>query len=137
MIQKSFQSKRPVPVYQPPAHNYGTPWYSPKEIALATARKITPAEYVRRDNIIKELYGKCTFDTGDIMFPDDPKGYAEYGPVLIIGVCQSYSDFAPGDKWPKNDNPMIVTFCPVSNKSQHVFCTVNYLTDKNPIVESC
>lgn len=134
MIEATYASKRVPTVYQPPAT---APWYSPKEMAQATARGITPAEYCRRDAIIKQLYLECPYDTGDIVFPVDYKDFLKYGAVQIVGVCQAYSDFSFDTKWSPKDNPMIVTFVPVNDVKHTMFCTTNFLALVEPEKEKC
>jgi hypothetical protein len=87
--------------------------------------------------LIKQLGTECPFQGGDTAYPSSKKDYETYGPCLIIGVCRSYKDFGYEGKWPKNDNPMIVTFAPLKNKNQHIFCTTNYLVKRNPHLVMC
>lgn len=131
MIEQTFASKRAVTVYQPPAKTTG-PWFSPKELAQATSRGISAAEYVRRNDIIKQLYMECPYDEDQIVYPADYKDFLKYGPVTIIGVCDDYSKFSYDTKWSSNDNPMIVTFVPTKSPDQTMFCTVNYLQLTEP-----
>lgn len=136
MIEATYKSVRPATVYQPPAV-YNTPFYSPKELAQATARGITPAEYCRRDALIKQLFLDCPYDKGDIVFPASFKDFLKYGAVRIVGVCQTYSDFSFDTKWSPKDNPMIVTFAPTKDTEHIMLCTTNYLSITEPTEETC
>ena len=141
MIVQSFPSKRKPKYtgYLPPVtqQQQGPAWYTAQEYAQAKARGITTDEFVRRDNIVKQLATECEFQNGDTAYPRDKKGYTEYGAVLIVGICRTYKDFANDHKWPKNDNPMIITFAPLNDRKQHIFCTTNYLSKKNPHLVTC
>jgi hypothetical protein len=133
MIQETYASKRPAQVYQPLATT--SPYFTTKEIAQATARSITPAEYVRRNDIIKQLYTECPYDKDDIVYPANYSDYQKYGPVKIVGVCDDYSQFSFDTKWSKNDNPMIVTFVLLNDPDRTMFCTTNYLQQTIPTNE--
>lgn len=138
MIEKFYPSKRrtaPV-LYMPQKPTTYAPKYSPDEIKQSLLRKITPEEYVRREQLINKLASECAVMTGDTAFPSVKNGYDEYGGVMVIGVARSYKDLGPDHVW-KNDNPMIVTFTPINNRSKHVFCTANYLVKKDPFEVVC
>ena len=140
MIYETFQSKRKVFGYPYTAIGKPTevkPWYTPVEVAQATQRGLTPAEYVRRDMLVKQLALECPYNAGDTAYPSEKKEYEEYGAVFIVGIAQSYKDFEPDHKWPKNDNPMIVTFAPLKNRGTHIFCTTNFLQRTNTHLETC
>ena len=140
MITQSFKSKRApsFPSYMPAKETSDNkPWYSPQEIAAAAARKITPAEYIRRDNIVKELATACPLQTGDTAYPHDKKGYHLYGACIVVGICRSYKDFSLDEEWPKNDNPFIVSFSSLNNRKDIFLCTSNYLTKRNTHLETC
>jgi hypothetical protein len=137
MIVKSFASKRTKPIisYLPQPANPA--WYTAAEYAQAKARNISVEEYVRRDKIVQKLATECPYQTGDTAYPSFKKDYMLYGAVLIVGVTRSYKDFSHDHDWPKNDNPMIVTFAPLNDRKQHIFCTTNYLVKKNPYLVTC
>jgi len=133
MIEQSFPSKRVITL----PHQQESKFYTPAEYAQAHARKITVAEFVRRDDLVKKLSTECPLQTGDTAYPANKKGYEEYGAVIVVGITRSYKDFANDTTWPKNDNPMIVTFAPMNDRKSHVFCTSNYLVKKNPHMAVC
>ncbi|CAB4131234.1 hypothetical protein UFOVP128_69 [uncultured Caudovirales phage] len=107
------------------------------EIHQATARGITPEEFVRRNNIVQALASKVALRPGDTAYPDNKSGYHKYGACLVIGVCRSYKDFSFDDAWPENDCPMIITFAPLNDRNSHIHCTYHYLVHKNPHLITC
>jgi hypothetical protein len=137
MIEQTFESKRPAKVYQPAAMFGGEvmPWYSEREKYQAKMRGITPSEYIRREDIVKELFKTCPYGAGDIVYPTNEKDYKKYGAVKVLGICASYMMIDKDEVWPKNDNPMIITFQPVSNPKNTMFCTVNFLSKSVPKLE--
>jgi hypothetical protein len=145
MIAETFRSKRPAPTkYWPTIYPAQSPQqvathknYSAHEIHQAEARGITPMEYVRRNNIIKDLSDKVRFKPGDTCYPETKAGYGKYGACMIVGICRSYKDFAFDAEWPENDFPMIITFTPLNDRKSHIHCTWNYLVAKNPHIATC
>ena len=103
----------------------------------ALTRGITPAEFVRRNVIVKELSDSVRLKPGDTAFPSIKKGYTDWGQCLVVGICRSYKDFAFDAEWPENDSPMIVTFAPLNDRATHIHCTHHYLVAKNPFVVTC
>lgn len=140
MIYDTFESKRKTfhyPYQHITKQPDNKPWYTPIEVAQATQRGITPAEYVRRDQLVKSLVLECEYKSGDTAYPCHKKDYEKYGAVFIIGLTRSYKDFETNHVWPKNDNPMIVTFAPLNDRGTHIFCTTNFLQHRNPHLETC
>jgi hypothetical protein len=139
MIIQSFESKRQQ-VYQPlAAVNDGPtmPWYSEREKYQAKMRNILPSEFIRREQIVKDLFAGCPYASGDVLYPVKPQDFKKYGACRVLGICSSYMYMDKDEPWPKTDNPMIVTFQPLTNPNNTMFCTVNYLTDKIPAEETC
>lgn len=142
MIYQTFKSKR-QPVFVPssylPASMNGDDcaFYTEDDYKNAKEAGVSVQEFVRRDSLIKQLATEFPIQTGDTAFPTIKKDYEQYGPCMVFGICRSYKDFGFKSKWPKNDNPMIVTFAPVKLKGQHIWCTTNYLTKKNPHLVVC
>lgn len=141
MIFQTFKAKRSFGFtpYLPAVKDDETkvPWHTPAEEAQAKEIGISVQEFIRRDALIKQLATEFPMQAGDSAFPVNRKDYELYGPCLIFGVCRSYKEFGFKSKWPKNDNPMIVTFHPIKLKGQHIWCTTNYLTKKNPHLVVC
>jgi hypothetical protein len=137
MIEQTFESKRKQ-VYQPaePIDNTAImPWFSEREKYQAKMRGITPAEYIRREQVVKDLFTACPYSANDTVYPSDPKEFKRYGAVRVLGICASYMMIDKDETWPKNDNPLIVTFQPLSNPKNTMFCTVNFLDKKMPMPE--
>lgn len=135
MIEQTFASKRvikPTPITK-------LPWYpsTPPNIkALADAKGISIAEYLRRDKIVQELSATVKLKSGDTAFPVPAKGYADYGACIVVGLCKTYKDFSTDGHW-NDDNPMIITFASIAKRGQHIFCTADYLVHRNPHTTTC
>jgi len=129
MISLTFPSKRPQPV--PVLEKT---WYNSPQDLMSLG--ITSQEYSRRDSIIKNLCTEFGLAVGDTCYPTTKDGYKQYDGCLIQYICKSYKDFGK-EPWPKNDNPMIVTFSPIKDPSTTVFCTTNYLSKKNTHMNVC
>lgn len=115
------------------------PWLPTKPAniqQLADAKKITVDEYMRRDKIVQELYATVKLKAGDTAYPVPISGYTKYGAVIVVGVCKTYKDFGEDGHW-NDDNPMIITFSPLKQRDQHIFCTADYLVHRNPHLNSC
>jgi hypothetical protein len=79
--------------------------------------KITPEEFVRRDDIIKVAFDACTHKAGDIVIPINAKDFKEYGELRVRGIVKSYFEFSPSDnEWDAGDHAYILTLEQV-NKS--------------------
>ncbi len=136
MIEETYESKRVKPVFVPAVIG-GPKHFTAHEIHQAEARGITPEEYVRRNNIVKDQASKVWLRPGDTAYPESKAGYTKYGACLVIGICRSYKDFAFTDEWPKSDCPFIVTFAPLNDRTTHIHCTYHYLVAKNPHLVTC
>jgi hypothetical protein len=135
MIEQSFPSKRPAPVYQ----SYKQPlWNSARDVALATARGISVEEFRRRDQVVKALAATVEVQLYGHGFPRNKAEYNKIGEVVVTGITRSYADFARNEEW-KDDNPMIVSFYALKDKSKNYFCTASYLVKENlhVQVETC
>ncbi len=136
MITQTFPSKI-KPLLPPPIvgagvyQHKGAPWYTPTEIQQANMRKITPQEYVRREEVIRQKALACPFKIGDTVFPADRKDYEKYGAFLVSGVLASYKDTATDHEWAKGDNPLIVTLRSLKDGNNVMFCTSTWLTKTN------
>lgn len=134
MITETYAGKTPQ-VYQ--LTHKPAPFFTDKEVKAAIARKISPQEFVRRDNIVRDLYAKTKLEAGDTAYPIHAKAYEESGACIIVGVCKSLHDFSADSKWPKNDNPMIVSFHSVGEPEKHFVCTYDYLSLENRHLITC
>lgn len=142
MIEQYYPSKhKPKPVLflpqQQQTHSSANQeWYTADETKQALLRKLTPAEYLRRDNLIRKLSNECPVQVGDTAYPTIEKDYKLYDIVQVVGVARSYKDLELDHVW-KNDNPMIVTFHPLKDRQTTVFCTANYLSKRNTFEVVC
>lgn len=133
MLSETYPSKRtPIAVYQPP-----TPFFTQREVHGASARKITPQEFVRRNLVVENLYKTIPLKKGDTVYPIDAKEYEKVGACVVVGVCSSLFDFAPDSKWPKDDNPLLISFYPLSDEQNHFVCTTGYLSKENKHLVTC
>ena len=131
MILVHYPSKNPAPVqevkkYPSPFVNTG-PHLLPREVLRATKLKITNAEYLRRDGIIRKHAADCPWNVGDVVTPKSNEGFEKYGECVITAIVNSYLNY-DDDSWPKTDNPMILHFRTKDGKE--AFATTNYFKDK-------
>lgn len=138
MITQTYDAKTKV-VYPfiPTLLTHTPTQFSPQDLAQAKARDISPEEYVRRNNIIKNLSDQVKLRPGDTAYPDSKAGYQKYGACIVIGICRSYKDFGFDETWPENDCPYIITFAPLNDRKSHIHCTYHYLVAKNPHLVTC
>lgn len=136
MIEQTYPSKR-VPLL--PVRITEGPWFSPMDYQQAQSRKITPSEFVRRDNIVRAMFRDCQWRPGDTGFPINKKDYEKSGVFVVIGVMTTYRDTSYDHDWPKNDNPMIVTIKSLKDAATIFFCTPEWIVKKNPhlLLEKC
>jgi len=128
MITQSYPSKR-VPLV--PVVYSKQPWYSPQDVYQANMRKITPAEYIRRDELIRLRASQCPFKAGDTVFPANKKDYQQYGAFIVSGVLSSYKDTSVDYEWSKQDNPLIVTIKSLNDLGKVMFCSSSWLVRTN------
>lgn len=78
--------------------------------------KISPEEFVRRDDIVRQLYLDTAmfFKPGDVVQCRTEQQRETYGKITIRGVFKSYHDFPTAEAvaWPKDDIPYIFTVQP-------------------------
>ena len=86
-------------------------------------------EIARRNAIISELVGKCPYKAGDIVQVVGEKDREKEGDCQVVGMVTAYYLLEKDNKWPKDDNPMIVTARSFKNNTTF-FCTTNYLEPK-------
>jgi hypothetical protein len=138
LITETYLAKaRAVEEFKPVLLTHTPKYFTALEVNQATLRGITPEEFVRRNSIVQALASKVPLRPGDTAYPDNKKGYQQYGACMVVGVCRSYKDFSIDDDWPENDCPMIVTFAPLNNRGSHIHCTYHYLVPKNPHLVTC
>lgn len=93
--------------------------------------KISNEEYQRRDKLVRAAAASVTFHVGDTCYPINKEAYEKYGPCMIQFVARRYLDMGPSDSWPEHDNPMVLTFSPLSNRQKRINCTNNYVSKTN------
>lgn len=93
--------------------------------------KITPEEFVRRDNIVRQQYLDCILQVGDVCEPVALASRELYGKCTIKKILRTYHDFttASGIAWPEDDRPMIVEAEPEKKHdgTTLICCTPKYL----------
>ena len=66
-------------------------------------------EAKRRDDIVRKLYQEFPLNPGDTATPSDETIAKKVGMKLIImAVAKSYADLGKDDKWPEDNNPLMV-----------------------------
>ena len=100
----------------------------------SSANKQMFDEAKRRDEIIKELFSKCTYKENDrVMFSreSDEKKYGKH--VIVEKILKSYAQWPKNEPWPENDNPMIVHLVVKDKDDERLFCTTNYVKPYNSV----
>lgn len=121
MITQSYPSKKSIAT---------TSYYTPTEHAQSMIRKISPEVYRTRDNQIATLARECPWKVGDIVSPSTEKDIKQYGYVKVIGILSSYKDMAIATEWPVGNNPLILTISICKRPNEILFCTTNWLEEK-------
>lgn len=107
---------------------------TPGDVARSLKLKITPTEFIRRDDVVHKLVADSGFSLRDKVYPLDKQAYKEHGECEITNICQSYYDFSLDEVWPKNDNPFILAIRSVdeakAKKDGVLLCTLNYVKGK-------
>lgn len=98
--------------------------------AQAKRQGCTVEEWLRRDAIVKAHFKECPYNTSDKVWPTTNDKIDQYGEVQIDTICYTYAQMDK-DKWPSNDNPLIVTARSLKN-NYSFFCTTNFLTKEEP-----
>jgi hypothetical protein len=93
--------------------------------------KVSPEEFIRRDNIIRQMYLDCYFNIGDVCEPVGIIAREMYGKCIIRKIFRTYHDFptAQAIDWPADDKPLIVTAEPERKPedSNMILCTPKFL----------
>jgi len=106
------------------------PWVKPfvpippkQTYSLTNGAGTFMAVAMRRDHIIKTLLSEVNYKIGDTVVPAD-KTIAQQK-ATVIDIVKNYCEFNSDYKWPKSDNPLIVT---CQKEDGHIYtCTTNYL----------
>lgn len=116
--------KKPPAPYTPPAVQYTNPPYNhtyANNVAMYN-------EIMRRDKIVKELFNKFQYKAGDEIVPKNEDAQKKWGKCKVMGVVSEYVHLEKDYKWPKNDNPMIVTVA--AESGEMFYATTNYFKEK-------
>jgi hypothetical protein len=81
-------------------------------------------EIKRRDAVIKDLIKDFKYVVGARVEPKDEEDLKKWGVCNILSICSEYIYLEKDFKWPKNDNPMIVTAS--SDNGEIFYATTNY-----------
>jgi hypothetical protein len=81
-------------------------------------------EVLRRDKVIKDLVKEFKHVVGDEIEPKHEDDLKKYGVCKVLGICSEYIHLEKDFKWPKNDNPMIITAS--SDNGEIFYATTNY-----------
>jgi hypothetical protein len=114
--------KKPV-VYTPVVHTPVVPVH--QGVVHSTA---IYAEVRRREAIVESLFKAFPYKVNDIVAPADKQDLEKWGQCTIVSVVDNYIYLGKDFKWPKNDNPMIVTAA--SENGEMFFATTNYFAAK-------
>ena len=106
----------------------------PRDIKDSVAKKVTFAEWERRNAIIKRIAKECSFVVGQVLYPRNKEGLDLYGTCKVLGVCKTYHDFSEME-WPNDDVPLIIHAESMTRKTGNGYvrfnCTPAYLSEKN------
>lgn len=90
------------------------------------------AESRRRDSICKRLAAQCGYKAGDTVVPVNPTAEEQGKEFKVLSICDSYALLGRNEKWPDNDNPLLVhCMCLDKDDSSTFFCTTNYLVKRS------
>jgi hypothetical protein len=99
--------------------------------AKAAQFKITPEEFIRRDNIVRQMYLDCNFHFNEVCEPVGEIAREMYGKCTIRKIFRTYHDFTiqQAMDWPTDDRPLIVTAEPTKKPegSNMILCTPKFL----------
>ena len=82
-------------------------------------------EAFRRNKIVKKMFEECPYRENDKVVCTNPND--AWGQNIIVEkICSTYNQLGVSEKWPANDQPMIVQAWSI-DKLARFFCTPNYL----------
>lgn len=123
MLTFTITNRKNLPTYTPAVYQHPPP--------IVSSSAISPtifSEIMRREKIITGLVETFPHKVGDLVEPVNPQDVEKYGKCTIHSICDQYIHLEKDHKWPKNDNPMLVTA-----SCQHgtlFYATTNYFKDK-------
>lgn len=89
----------------------------------------SPEEFVRRDNIVRQLYLDNSFRAGELVRPVSDEVFETYGRFWIKQVYKSYHDFTTGEgtDWPADDKPFLIAAQPDKGEGKLLLCRADTL----------
>lgn len=90
---------------------------------------VAPEEFVRRDNIVRQLYLDNPFRCGEVVRASDEGVFATYGRLSIRQIYKTYHDFTTSEAkdWPENDKPYIIAAQPEKGEAKLLLCRADTL----------
>ncbi len=129
MIDIKIPSKKPPKVWYSTTPNSQVKTDVP---VILSSNQTIAAEAARRDSIVRKLAFDCPYKPGDTVVPVSSDGFNLLGShVMVTKICSSYAHMGKDEKWPANDNPMIVHVWS-KDKNSEFFCTTDYLKKGGP-----
>ena len=105
----------------------------PNEVDKSRAKQfqISPEEFVRRDQIVRQLFLDTAmfYKAGDIVECRKEADREKYGKVSIRGVFKTFHDFPTAEAmvWPVDDIPYIFTVQPSKDGTPDlILCTADF-----------
>lgn len=101
----------------------------PEDRIKAAKLKLNISEYVRRDDILHDLYKKANCRTGETVYPRDAKKFLEYGPLIVVNITKTMQDWGVSEEWPEDDIPFTLLVRPAdaSKNIQPFLCTAGWI----------
>lgn len=119
IVTTIFNRKKPPAPFTPTVYT-PTPGYNHNQ----ANNFVVYQEVLRRDKIIKDLVKEFKHKPGDELVPKHQDDVDKWGKCTMISIVNDYIHMEKDHKWPKNDNPLILT---VSAESGELFyATTNY-----------
>ena len=117
MLSITITNRKQPFVYTPPVFNAPV-------VHTTTTPPTIFTEVMRRERVMAEILASFKHKVGDEIEPANQQDFEKYGKCTIMGICDQYIHLGRDFKWPKNDNPMLVT---ASSESGEIFyATTNY-----------
>lgn len=101
--------------------------YNSPHLPATTPNNEVYQEVLRKDKIIKELVAAFKHPVGAEVEPKSAEHFLKWGKCKILGICSEYIHLEKDFKWPKGDNPMIVTAC--SEAGEIFYATTNFFKE--------
>lgn len=115
-----------------PCKNKVVPFESTSSVVQKEAAKhsLTVEEFERRSKIVREAYTKTKLKVKGMYLPEDEKYVKEFGVCTITEIIRSMWEWPVGKKWPKDDDPTIVSFTALGFPGKTYFASVDWFNPK-------